>query len=83
MFACFKYSSKSYPKSGEQFSFILCDEKINLIGGICCINEIDKIWKYNTSSLTWPKIKINNKTLSRFGHSAIKTKWMEYPKYGK
>ena len=71
LFACFKYSSKSYPESREQFSFILCDENIYLIGGICCINETDEIWKYNTSNLTWSKIKINNKTLSRFGHTAI------------
>ena len=70
LFACFKYSSKSYPESREQFSFILCDENIYLIGGICCINETDEIWKYNTSNLTWSKIKINNKTLSRFGHTA-------------
>ena len=71
LFACFKYSSKNYPESREQFSFVLCDENIYLIGGICCINETDEIWKYNTPSLSWSKIKINNKTLSRFGHTAI------------
>ena len=71
LFACFKYSSKNYPESREQFSFILCDENIYLIGGICCINEIDEIWKYNTTNLAWSKIKVNNKTLSRFGHTAI------------
>lgn len=70
LFACFKFSCKNYPESREQFSLITCDEYIYLIGGISCINEIDEIWKYNTSNLTWTKIKINNKTLSRFGHTA-------------
>ena len=71
LFACFKNTSKLYPESREQFSFLLCDENIYLIGGICCINEIDEIWKYNTSNLNWTKVKINNKTLSRFGHTAV------------
>ena len=71
LFACFKNSNKNYPESREQFSFLLCDDNIYLIGGICCINEIDEIWKYNTNNLTWCKIKVNNKTLSRFGHTAI------------
>ena len=71
LFACFKNSGKNYPESREQFSFLLCDDNIYLIGGICCINEIDEIWKYNTTNLTWSKIKVNNKTLSRFGHTAV------------
>ena len=66
----YRYSHKNFPESREQFSLITCDEYIYLIGGISCINEIDEIWKYNTSNLTWTKIKINNKTLSRFGHTA-------------
>ena len=71
LFACFKYSCKNYPESREQFSFVLLDEYIYLIGGLCCINETDEIWIYKTSSLSWAKLKINNKTLSRFGHTAI------------
>ena len=72
LFACFKNSSsKNYPESREQSTFLQCSENIYLIGGICCINEIDEIWKFNTNSLIWNKIKVNNKTLSRFGHTAV------------
>ena len=71
LFASFKYSCKNYPESREQFSFISLDENIYLIGGLCCINETDEIWIYNTSCLSWVKIKISNKTLSRFGHTAV------------
>ena len=65
--------SKNYPESREQFTFVSNDEHnyIYLIGGICCVNECDEIWKYDINLLSWEKIKAKNMTKSRFGHTAI------------
>lgn len=74
--ASFAHSSKNYPGSREQFTFISNDDinNIYLIGGISCSNECDEIWKYDINYLTWEKIKTKNMTKCRFGHSAILNK---------
>lgn len=70
--ASFQYCGKNFPQSREQFTLISNGKNIiYLIGGICCVNECNEIWKYDLNSLTWEKIKSNNLTKSRHGHSAI------------
>ena len=70
--ACFEYCGKNFPQSREQFSLVSNGVNIAyLIGGVCCVNECNQIWKYDINNITWEKIKSQNLTKSRYGHTAI------------
>ena len=70
--ATFEHCSKNCPQSREQFTFVSNGENfIYLIGGICCVNECNEIWKYDICSSSWEKIKSKNMTKCRYGHTAI------------
>jgi hypothetical protein len=61
--ATFEHCCKNCPQSREQFTFVSNGENfIYLIGGICCVNECNEIWKYDICSSSWEKIKSKNMT---------------------
>ena len=73
--ASFENRSKNYPTSRSQFTFVSNgDNNIYLIGGICCVNECNEIWKYDINFLSWEKIKSKNMTKCRFGHTSVLNK---------
>ena len=69
---CFyRYSNKNFPESREQFSLLLNENKLYLIGGKRCIFTQEEIWTCDMSTVSWSKIKSTNSTFVRFGHTAV------------
>ena len=66
----YRYSNKNFPESREQFSLLLNENFLYLIGGKRCIYTDEELWICNMSTVTWSKIKSNNSTFVRFGHTA-------------
>ena len=66
----YRYSNKNFPESREQFSLLLNENYLYLVGGKRCIYEQEELWTCDMSTVTWSKVKSNNSTFIRFGHTA-------------
>ena len=70
--ASFEYCGKNFPQSREEFCLVSNGVNIAyLIGGVGCVNECKEIWKFDINNITWEKIKSQNLTKSRYGHTAV------------
>ena len=88
----YRYSNKNFPESREQFSLLLNENKLYLIGGKRCLFTQEEIWTCDMSTVSWSKLKSNNSSCFRFGHTAVfdksgskiylyggRTKYDQYP----
>ena len=66
----YRYSSKNFPESREQFSLLSNEKYLYLVGGKRCIYSEEELWICDMSTVTWSKIKSINSTFARFGHTA-------------
>ena len=71
LFSFYKNSSKNFPESREQFSLLISDNILYLIGGICCVYDPDILWTCDLVSMIWTKYKKNTNPLIRFGHISV------------
>ena len=91
----YRYSNKNFPESREQFSLILNENRLYLIGGKRCIFTQEEIWTCDLTTVSWSKIKSINSSWVRFGHTAVldrsgtkiylyggRTKYDQYPEEG-
>ena len=67
----YKYSNKNFPESREQFSLLVNENTLYLIGGLRCIYSQEELWTCDIPTFTWTKIKSNTGAFFRFGHTAI------------
>ena len=67
----YRYSNKNFPESREQFSLLLNENKLYLIGGKRCLFTQEEIWTCDMSTVSWSKLKSNNSSCFRFGHTAV------------
>ena len=67
----YKYSNKNFPESREQFSLLINDNTLYLIGGLRCIYSQEELWTCDIPTFTWTKIKSNTGAFYRFGHTAV------------
>ena len=67
----YKYSNKNFPESREQFSLLINENTLYLIGGLRCIYSQEELWTCDIPTFTWTKIKSNTGAFFRFGHTAI------------
>ena len=91
----YQYSNKNFPESREQFSLLLNENKLYLIGGKRCIFTQEELWICDLSTISWSKVKSINSSYVRFGHTALFdksgtkiyiyggiTKYEQYPEKG-
>ena len=71
LFCYYKYPTINFPESREQFSLVLKENLLFLIGGICCDCSLDELWICNLINISWSKISSPTDTLIKFGHTAI------------
>ena len=71
LFSFYKNSLKNFPESREQFSLLISENILYLIGGICCVYDPDILWTCDLSSMIWKKYKKNSNPLIRFGHISV------------
>ena len=71
LFCFYKNSTKNFPESREQFSLLISDNTLYLIGGICCAYDPDELWICDLNSMIWKKYKKNTNPLIRFGHISV------------
>ena len=71
LFSYYKYPNLNFPEGREQFSISTNGNNIVITGGISSQMKQMYIWSLNISQLTWTKIKTQNNTNCRFGHSGI------------
>ena len=71
LFSYYKYPNINFPEGREQFSISTNGNDIIISGGISSQMKQMYIWSLNISKLTWTKIKTQNNTNCRFGHTGI------------
>ena len=71
LFAYYRYPNRNFPEGREQFSLGMKGADIILSGGMSASMKQMNIWQLNVESLEWKKIKTENYTNCRFGHSGI------------
>ena len=67
----YRYSFKNFPESREQFSLLIDDNTLFLIGGKSCIFTQEELWTCDLTTISWTKIKSANGSFVRFGHISI------------
>ena len=67
----YKYPNKNFPEGREQFSLFLKNNEIVISGGISSSMKSLIIWSLNLDKLEWVKIKTNQLTSNRYGHTGI------------
>ena len=67
----YRYSHKNFPESREQFSLLLNENTLYLIGGKSCIFTQEELWTCDLTNISWSKIKSTNGSFVRFGHTAV------------
>ena len=67
----YRYSFKNFPESREQFSLLLNDSTLFLMGGKSCIFTQEELWTCDLTNISWSKIKSANSSFVRFGHTAV------------
>ncbi len=71
LFSYYRYPNRNFPEGREQFSLGLRGADIVLSGGMSAQMKQMSIWQLNVESLEWKKIRTENFTNCRFGHSGI------------
>jgi hypothetical protein len=67
----YRYSYKNFPESREQFSLLINDNTLYLVGGKSCIFTQEEIWTCDLTNISWSKLKSSNGSFVRFGHTAV------------
>ena len=67
----YRYSYKNFPESREQFSLLINDNTLYLVGGKSCIFTQEEIWTCDLANISWSKLKSSNGSYVRFGHTAV------------
>ena len=67
----YRYSNKNFPESREQFSLLVNENNLYLIGGKRCVFAQEQLWVCDMSTVSWSKVKSINSTNIRFGHTAV------------
>ena len=67
----YRYSNKNFPESREQFSLLVNENYLYLIGGKRCVSAQEELWICDMSTVSWSKAKSINTTNIRFGHTAV------------
>ena len=67
----YRYSFKNFPESREQFSLLIDENTLFLIGGKSCIFTQEELWTCDLTTISWTKIKSANGSFVRFGHTSI------------
>ena len=71
LYSFYKFSTRNFPESREQFSLIVADNILYLIGGICCAYDPDELWTCDLATMIWTKIKKKTIPLIRYGHISV------------
>ena len=71
LFSFYKKSKRNYPESREQFSLLVHENILYLIGGISCVYDPDELWTCDLVSMIWKRSKKNTNPLIRFGHISV------------
>ena len=71
LFSYYRYPNRNFPEGREQFSLGMKGADIILSGGMSASMKQMNIWQLNVESLEWKRIKTENYTNCRFGHSGI------------
>ena len=71
LFAYYRYPNKNFPEGREQFVLSLNGGEIILAGGMSSVMKNMSVWGLNVENLEWRKIKSENITNCRFGHSGV------------
>ena len=71
LYSFYKLSIRNSPESREQFSLVLSDNILYLIGGICCTYDPDELWLCDLATMVWDKIKKKTNPLIRYGHISV------------
>ena len=71
LYSFYKSSIKNFPESREQFSLLILNNILYLIGGICCAYDPDELWTCDLVSMTWKRFKKTTNPLIRFGHISV------------
>lgn len=71
LFSFYKFSTRNFPESREQFSLVVSDNILYLIGGICCAYDPDELWICDLATMIWTKIKKKTNPLIRYGHISV------------
>ena len=67
----YRYSHKNFPESREQFSLLLNENNLYLIGGKSCLFTQEELWTCDLTNISWTKVKSLNGSFVRFGHTAV------------
>ena len=67
----YRYSHKNFPESREQFSLLLNENTLYLIGGKSCLFTQEELWTCDLTNISWTKVKSANDSYVRFGHTAV------------
>ena len=71
LYSFYKFSAKNFPESREQFSLVVSNNILYLIGGICCACDPDELWICDLATMMWTKIKKKSNPLIRYGHISV------------
>ena len=71
LYSFYKFSNINFPESREQFSLVISDHILYLIGGICCAYDPDELWICDLATMIWTKIKKKTNPLIRYGHISV------------
>ena len=66
-----RYSHKNFPESREQFSLLINENTLYLVGGKSCLFTQEEIWACDLINVSWSKLKSTNGSFVRFGHTAV------------
>lgn len=71
LYSFYKFSTRNFPESREQFSLVVSDNILYLIGGICCTYDPEELWICDLATMMWTKIKKNTNPFIRYGHISV------------
>ena len=70
-FSYYRYPNINFPECREQFTLNLNGNYAFLTGGMCTVMKQINVWALNIQTLVWTKLKLNNITSNRFGHTCV------------
>jgi len=70
LFSYFRYPHKNFPEGRSQFSICIKENNIIISGGLSSNMNTMQLWSLNIQKLQWYKIRTNNTTHCRYGHTS-------------
>ena len=67
----YPYSHKNFPQRREQFSLLLNENALYLVGGKSFIFTQEELWTCDLTNISWSKIESTKGSFVHFGHTTV------------